>query len=529
MSAYFYGIPLHPASRNRAFREKNSLEAFSCPRYARVLRSFSFFYYTHSLMSGFPFRWFVAAALAWGAVLPVQAEEPPEPDPQLILLEDAIARALQYNRDLLLQALEVDTAELDIARANESVRAFSITPEGSLRATGDGPEGSAGLAASVTVPHGGTIRLRGIATQWESGEDLPAWRRGEVSVEVSQPLFRRFGTLVRNEPVRLATDSHRAALRRMARAQSALVLDVVTAYEELIYLFHQIEADAAFAARMERLAALAEAQERQGHASRTEVLRMALQRGEADARLASGRAELEIATQSFANLLGLALDADFTLQAPALLQLAEVPPERALAVAMLERPDYAQALEEIRIGGRKKRLAQRELLPDIRLVARHTRYAEGGEWHDARRLDETDWAVGLQADMDLNLRGARLGVRRAEMTEESLKQTAEITRYRLALEVNSALMNYRRTRAELALAESNRELAAGRSELAGVLFAGNRATANTVSDAEADLILKELEALAVRRNASIAAYRVLHVLGTLLPAPPELLEEAPGV
>jgi outer membrane protein TolC len=455
---------------------------------------------------------------------PSELPETPEDPYPVLTLESAIGQALLYNRDLLRQALEIDQASADLDLAEEEVRAFSVKPAGSLAATEDGAEGSAGIAASVTAPPGTAISFGAAATQRRPGED-DAWRRGEMTLEISQPLFRNFGSLVRNEPVELASDALRAARRTVARDRSALALAVVETYEGLLYLRHQIAADEAFAARMERLSALAEARERQGRASRTEVLRMDLQRGEADARLASGRAELEIQTQAFANLLGLPLDSGFRLVPPPLLSFGPVPPENALATAMRERPDYAQALDDLRIGERKTRLARRRLLPDIRLVARRTDYSEGPEWSDASSLDQTAWSIGLQGDLDLNRRADRLALRAAELDEESLAQAAEIVRYRLALDVNTALMDCQRARAELELAQRNLELAEGRAELARVLFAGRKTTANTVSDAESDCISTELSALALRRDASVAAYRLLHVLGTLVPADESLLPD----
>ena len=219
------------------------------------------------------------------------------------------------------------------------------------------------------------------------------------------------------------------------------------------------------------------------------------------------------------------LDSAFRLVPPALLDLDVDEPARALAVALSERPDYAQALQDIETGDRQLRLARRNLLPDLRLSARQTVFGEEEEWSDAGRLDQDDWFVGLTADVNLNLRGARLDVARAELDAEAGRQVAEIVRNRLAVEVNSGLSAYRRTRAALELAARNRELAANRAELARALFEAGRASADSVSDAEADGIAAELGELAARRDASVSAYRLLHVLGTLVPAPREILRE----
>ena len=455
-------------------------------------------------------------ALALAPAAAVAAEETP------LALEEAIEQALAHNRELVKGALDLQGFRLAEQQARETARAVQIVPEGAAGASGDGGDFGAGLRAEATGAYG-TRAAVGAAARQIAVEGAPDVRRGEVKMEVSQPLFRRFGPLYQNEPIVSANENWQAARRAWERDRSALVVRVVELYEGLIFLHHQIACDEAFAARMEKLWLLAGAREPQGKASRTEVLRMDLQRGEAASRLEAERAQLDIQFKEFADVLGLPLDSALRLSPPALLDLDVEGTDQALAVALSERPDYAQALQDISTGERRVRLARRQLLPDLKLLARQTTYGEGGEWSDAGRLDQEDWFVGLTADMNLNLRGAQLEVARSELDAEARRQVAEIVRSRLAVEVNSALATYRRTRAELQLAERNRELAANRAELAQALFEAGRASANSVSDAEADRIRADLGELAAKREASLSAYRLLHVLGTLVPAPREIL------
>ena len=461
----------------------------------------------------------LAAALVWSATVLAQA---PEPDAVPLTVEEAIEQALEHNRDLVKGALDLQGYRLAERQARESARGIRIVPEG---AAGIGPEGGdwrGGMRAEATGPYGTRVAVGASVRQIEvEGEaDL---RRGEARVEISQPLFRQFGPLVQNEPIVSANENLLAARRAWERDRSALVVRVAELFEGLIYLRHQIASDEAFAARMDRLWVLAGAREQQGKASRTEVLRMDLQRGEAASRLEAERSQLAVQFQEFANLLGWPLDSSFRLVPPALLDLDVGNDERALAVALSERPDYAQALHDIDTGDRRLRLAKRSLLPELNVAARQTAYGEGEAWSDAGRLDQDDWFVGLSADMDLNLRGARLEVARSGVDADARRQVAEIVRHRLAVEVHASLANYRRARAELRLSERNRELAANRAELAQALFEAGRASGNSVSDAEADRIRAELSELASRRDASLSAYRLLHVLGTLVPAPREIL------
>ena len=440
-------------------------------------------------------------------------------DSMSLTLEDAIEKALVHNRDLVRGALELQGRQLDEKRAVENARGLAWVPEGTM---GSGPEGEdwrAGMRAEATGRLGTKIEVGAAARQLES-VDL---RRGEVRAEVTQPLFRNFGSLVHNEPIVVAGEALQAARRAWERDRSALALQVAETYEELIYLGLQIQSDEALAARLEKTWELANAREQQGRAARTDVMRLDFQRGEAAARLEVVRSRIEIQYQKFADLLGLPLDHAFQLVPPPLLDLELPEDEHALAVAMAERPDYAQALQDVETASRRLLLARRNLLPDLRLTARQTVYGEGADWSDAGRLDQSDWFVGLIADANLNMRGARMDSQRAEIDVEGERQIAEIVRHRLALEVNAAMADYRRSRSEMALEERNRTLAANRMELARALFDAGRAHASSVSDAEADLVGAELAERASRREASVAAYRLLHVLGTLVPASRDLV------
>lgn len=446
----------------------------------------------------------------------------PAPEALSWTLEDAIEQALSQNRDLLRGALDLQTYRLAEDEARQAARGVRIVPEGAGRAGSEYSEARVGMRAEKTGAYGTRVGAAAAVRQIEV-EGGATQRRGEVRVEISQPLFRQFGPLMQNEPIVSANENWIAARRVWERERSSLVVHVVELYEGLINLSHQIASDEAFSVRMEKLWMLADAREQQGKATRAEVMRMDLQRGRAAARLEVERAQLSILYQEFANLLGLPLNTVFHLTPPPMMDLDVDDPCRALSVALAERPDYAQALHDIETGVRHLKISRRSLLPDLRLYARQTTYGEGEEWSDAGRLNQEDWVVGLAADMNLNLRGARLEVARSGVDVEARRQTAEIVRNRLAVEVNSALSVYHRSRAELDLATRNRELADNRAELSRALFEAGRATADSVSDAEGDAVQSQLQELKARQDASVAAYRLLHTLGTLVPTPRELL------
>lgn len=477
----------------------------------------------------FPAAFLRAVCAFWLAVLPFSARaedapptSPAPPPSREWTLDDAIARALEYNLELARGALDVEAQSLEAARARESVRDIRLTPLGAAETGADSSLWRAGLEASAKLPWGTTLAAATTASQVDLDGADPT-RRAEVAVSVSQPLFRNFGTLMRDEPAVLASETLRAARRAWERDRSSLALEVAETYESLVCRQRQLECDEAQARLLERLAALAGIRERRGRASRTEVLRLDLQRGETESRIETDRALLEVGFESFANLLGLPPGTDFVLAPPPLPELEEPTPERALALAVRERPDYAQAIDDIASADRRARIARRALLPDLALTARHVNYGEEAEWSDAARLDETDWRVGLEGRMNLDIREARLDSRKAETEAEGRRVASDIVLRRLALEVHSALTEYRRARRERGLSRQNLVLADRRAELARALFEAGRGSADAVSDAEADALSARLRELEAQRAAACAAYRMLHALGTLVPVSPELL------
>ena len=468
----------------------------------------------------------LAAALFASVSVPVQADGgSPPPGTQTWTLEEAIAQALDHNLDLARTALDIEAATLESDRALESVRAIRVAPAGAAE-TGDSSSlWRAGLEASATLPWGTVLGAGATASQIDLDNADPT-RRAEVAVSISQPLFRNFGSLVRDEPAVLAAESLRAARRAWERDRSALALRVAETYETLVCGIRQLECDEAQFRLLERLAALAAVRERRGRAGRTEVLRLDLQRGEAESRIATDRARLASGFETLADLLGLPHDTPFALVPPPLLDLGETPPDQALAVALRERPDYAQALDDIASADRQTRIARRALLPDLSLTAKHSLYGEDPDWSTAARLDDTDWRIGLEGAMNLNVREARLSAQKASTEAEARRRAEEIVVRRLALEVHTAQTEYARARRERELSAQNLALADRRAELARALFEAGRGTADAVSDAEADALSARLRELDAQRAASTAAYALLHALGTLVPAPPDLLAPA---
>lgn len=441
---------------------------------------------------------------------------------ETIDLTRAIQMAVAQNRTLAKSALGTDILGLDIARANAAFQ-VDVRPELYLDMEGGDTVAGGGLVATKKWPWGTQTSVRGLMAG-TSGDT--ALRQRTLQVEISQPLFRNFGTLIQQEPLVQAQHDYLTSRRALELERNNLILRVVESYESLLQLDRQLAADQASADRMEKLARLARAKELLGRTTRVETLRAELLRGQALYRLEATRERHTFEQRDFAELLGTAPDAIFDLKPTVLLEVNMPSLDESLKTALRNRLDYAQALQDADDIARGVKIAGLRLLPALDLVVRKTWTAgDALVTFPSAQVSATPsnaWSVGLSLDMRLNLNEERAALEQARKFQTSGDLATGIVERTIVREVHQQMAAYRRAQAELKIAERNKEMAASRRKLAQRLFEMGRSDQFSVTDAEETFLLAENQWLGARAEASKAGYRVLHVLGTLREAPDEL-------
>ncbi len=442
---------------------------------------------------------------------------PPGRTTETIDLSRAIKMALAQNRTLARSALGPSISALDMVRA-ETAFQLDVRPELYLDAEGGQTVAVGGLSASKKWPWGTRTSVQGFLAG--TSGDGSALRQKTLQVEITQPLFRNFGPMVQREPIVQALHNYRTSLRALEIEKNALVLRVVESYESILQLERQVLVEQASADRMEKLVRLARAKEVLGRTTRVDTLRTELLRGQAQFRLESIQERLSFQQRDFAELLGTDPDTIFDLKPTVLLELNVPPLGEALRTALGNRLDYAQTLQDGADAARGVRIAGRSLFPGLNLVARKSWTA--GDSLMAASTPVNQWSVGLSLDMSLNLKEERAALEQARLFNSSADLNTGIIELAIAREVNQQRAAYRRAQAELKIAERNKDLAASRRKLAQRLFDLGRSDQFSVTDAEETFLLAENQWLATRAEASLAGYRFLHVLGTLVETPQDL-------
>lgn len=431
-----------------------------------------------------------------------------------INLERAIDLALSNNRLLAITALDTDSASISVDNAR-SVFAVSARPEVSFNtASGNGGSSTVGFNTSKRFETGTEVSSRITREELDGVEGA----RERLVVQVSQPLFRFSGRLVNEEPLVQARSNLVRAKRQLESQKQDLVVDVVREYENIIRLEKQVEADVRSHERSRTLYKSTKAKETLGRASRVDTLRVDLQRGQSLSRLESDRERLESARRTFAELLGFEPRTQFRL-APTIPLNLDVPPlEQTVRVALANRLDYAQALQDQWDARRGVRIARKGLWPDVRVVARYEHLSAD----PVEGLDDDRWFVGLSADTDFNRTRQRNTLRQAGIDARSAEQFSRLIELSIARELQQRLLAYRRAAADLKIRERNLRYAEERLRLARRLFDIGRGDNFSVTDAEDAYVQAESQRLAARSDASITAYELLRAMGTLTEVPAEL-------
>jgi len=437
---------------------------------------------------------------------------------QEIDLEAAIDMALRQNRSLKLAAITLESREIALENTRTAF-AMNIQPSGEWSRTGDGDRLGYGVNASRKNTWGTLAELDGTgeARSYDTAAD---YHRNGVRVRLTQSLLQQFGPLINREPVTAAESRMMAAWRELELRKVDMVIRVVEMYEELFLFEKQVAFNEQALVRLEKLLRLTQGRERQGRASRVDVLRVDLQYGEAQSRLNQSRERLASLRAEFADLLGFGPDQVFVPLSADIPEVDELEADSAFAVAMYNRLDFAQVMQDCEDAARGVAIARKNLLPDLKAIASFERFGEGDNFSESRSLDKDAWFVGFTvAPADILRRNERAALRQAVLNEATAQETKVILNFALQRQVQQAIAAYERARADMPLAERNYRLAESRAVLARRLFEMGKGDNFSVTDAEDGLLQAQNRMLAAQSDAMITSYRLLRTLGVLLECP----------
>jgi len=439
---------------------------------------------------------------------------------RIITLEEAISIALSGNRDLASLELDLNGRVLSAESARYQF-AYNLGPVAGAIARDSSEALRYGVVGSKEISVGTEFET-GIQAVQTDYEDSDMSRSGIAHFQVSQPLFRDWGKLVNQENIVQADSRVTAARRVLELRKSDLIVQIVETCQGLLRYQRLIADEQISIDRYERLYRLTRAREKQGRATQVDRLRVELFKGQAESRKASSEEQLRSLQAEFSNQLGVSPDQLLMPAESADLRLALPERNDAIRIALSNRLDYAQALQDQVDTKRGMRIAQKQLQPRAYLVARYERLGEGIDWGEAWAFDQDGWNIALSTDSDFFLREERLGVRQAGLDETSAALRIEEVDALIRRQIDQALSACRRAESEQDIAQRNVEVASQRANLAQRLFDKGRVDHTSATDAEIELLDARTKLLNARAEAVIAGYKLLRMMGILVESPEDL-------
>lgn len=434
-----------------------------------------------------------------------------------ITLDGAINTALSNNPTLKQLRLQTGTAELSIGVARSEFE-FSLRPEGGVRLDKGGDENDFyGLRLSKKTIYGSEVSISGVSESL-----IDSGRQNRFTLELSQPLFRFAGALINEEVIIQAKQSRRTVLRDLELSRSRIVVSVVEAYEQVLRLKKQLAADQQALLRAESLYKLTVAKERLGRTTRIDTLRVQLQQGQTLSRAQNTREQLASEQRALGELMGLDNRRLPDLTPAPFFQVKIGSVDEAIATALNNRLDYAQAQQQYEDTRRASRISKRSLLPSVKLVA-HYEHADDELFFDQDLNDSKNtWYLSLVSDTDFNQSREKLEYRQSLQQQDRALEQIRAVHLSISREVEQRLLAYRRAHLELEVLEGNFQHAGARLKLARQLFRIGRTDGFSVTDAEQAYFTAQSSLLTGKSEASVNGYRLLNAMGTLIESPDHL-------
>lgn len=414
----------------------------------------------------------------------------PKPIPQgrtrlIFTLDDCFAYALAHSREYKSRKEDLYIAALNVTleRHQFDPTLFARTSFGIDR-YGESSDYDTALAATQTVgvkqrlPFGGEIvaqSLMSTVNSIQDGTETSPGNYGAYSLSASIPLMRGAG-MVAQEDLIQAERNLVYAVRDFERYRRAFLVSVASSYFNLVnqraqiinrfrsvnsYIFATRRSDAIFRAGMKKY-----------NYSILTVQRAMQSEYSARNDLVNAISSYELAIDNFKLLIGMPTEQSLDM---AVQYLAISPPEMeeesAITIARKLRLDLQTERDQVADAQRQVKLAQNNMLPDLKLNASTGMYSglDGNgnhRWSLAPRANDTVSSAGVTLDLPLDRVAERNQYRTSQINLERARRSVATAEDQVALDVRSALRRVREQQVLLAIQRNNIDLAMQRKDFA---------------------------------------------------------------
>lgn len=454
---------------------------------------------------------------------------------KVLTLDEALATGIRHSRDYLTTKESLYLQALDLTLARFRLQPIFYAGGAGTRAvdsrTAKLEEGLTEIVSTNTF-----ARTQSAGFNWlcQTGARLSAdftqdflrimtgnesVNRSDLAVTLVQPLLQGGGTTVTMEALTQEERDLLYALRDFADYRRDFIVDLVSEYygvllaREIVknnYLAYQ-----GFLKNVEREEAFAEEDRR----TQNQLGRLRQAKLQAESRwIAAIRTYLN-RLDEFKISLGVPVDSRLVLDAKELAKLRiddpDVSREESVEVALVTRPDLANAADRVVDSERKVKVARNGLLPRLDVALDYNSVSDPGDTTPAINWDRRRWAGSVDLDLPLNRKAERNIYRATFIQVDRAKRAEDLARDRARLEIYDGWRALDQKRISFDIAEQGVALAARRLEEQLLLSELGRGVALDLVDAQEDLVDAQNQRTSALIDHTVARLRLWRDMGIL--------------
>jgi outer membrane protein TolC len=202
----------------------------------------------------------------------------------------------------------------------------------------------------------------------------------ELTLNLSQPLLKGFGTLAANKLIRIAANDFERSRHQLKQSVIDLAYEVEGAYWNLVFAYQNLEAKKTSLQQSQDLLRQNEIKVKVGTAAPIEVLEAKADVANYEGQLIGAEKEIQTREEELKRLLNLSREDQSLIpsERPQVETLA-VEVNALLEEALENRPDMAESRLNLKNQDIEVRYQRNQSLPDLQLTARYYTTGQGGD------------------------------------------------------------------------------------------------------------------------------------------------------
>lgn len=414
-----------------------------------------------------------------------------ESGPIVLTLKQGINRAMTANRQLAgaAESLEKSCLSLEFAETDFE---WHIVPRGQAGYIGGGSAGSGatigtGVDFYKKFSYGTKFDLNPSVTK-----DADHFHTN-VYFKISQPLLRGFGEEYTLSGLRGAQYSYRSTVRSLYMAQVSTILRTITTMYEVVKQQQSMKFNQDSFDRLSKMVKAVKMKEKIGLADGLDVYRANAEFKQAEDALTTSIERYQEALDILRDFLAYPLDKPLEVNLPLKYHEISMNVDEAIDKALVNRIEIDQVEDQLSESIRISRVAEKNLLPDLRVVVDYTNtgkaevFTKSLTWRDR----ESRWGIGFTTSSDFAMEAEKIAFAQSQIGVDATERIVDQTRDNVILDVKRAIRQLARVLKRIHLQEEQVKNSQGEFYLSQIKF--DRGMANNFDMIQAEKSLRNNE------------------------------------